>query len=225
MEDSGSSRKSGKKTECCSIGLVAAPKDFLLAPIFAASKQTGSREVTIGKRRYQIGGFHPMDSDAHPPAFDVRHARAIFTLLSFRKQDTDSQLIKFSFYEFCRRYASSNGGRYARAIKKIVRDLMDSYIRVTDLNTKISNQYRLIERIDIEGRPPRRKDSRLAISNQEEIFFNGCTLSPEFFGLLGQITELQHLKKNPTARLIWRIKSAISAPNFAPSSRPQGLDN
>jgi hypothetical protein len=190
MEDAGSSRKH----EDQSPGLVAAPKDYLIGPVFAAAKQTGPRQITIGERRYQIGGFHPMDSDVHPPALDVRHARAIFTLLSFRRRDADSQVIKFSFYEFCRRYANSNGGRYARAIKKIVRDLMDSYIRVTDLNTKISHQYRLIERIDIEGRPPRRKDSLLATSNQEEIFFNGCTLSPEFHGLLGQITELQHLK-------------------------------
>ena len=44
---------------------------------------------------------------------------------------------------------------------------MDSYIRVTDIKTKISHQYRLIERIDIEGRPPRRKDLRLATSNRK----------------------------------------------------------
>jgi hypothetical protein len=194
MKDAGSSRKVGEKADCHSPGLVAAPKDFLLGPVFAASKQTGPREITIGERRYQIGGFHPMRPDFHPPALDVRHARAIFTLLSFRKRGEDTQIIRFSFYEFCRRYANSNGGRYARAIKGIVADLMDAYIRVTDLPTKVTRQYRLIERIDTESRPPRRKDSRLAISNQEEIFFNGCTLSPEFFGLLGQITELQHLK-------------------------------
>jgi hypothetical protein len=38
---------------------------------------------------------------------------------------------------------------------------MDSYILVADLNTKVSNQYRLIEWIDIEGREPRRRDSRI----------------------------------------------------------------
>jgi hypothetical protein len=174
--------------------LVAAPQDYFLGPVFAATKQTGPREIIVGDRRYQIGGFHPMRPGYHPPALDVRHARAIFTLLSFRRRDENTQLIRFSFYEFCRRYANSNGGRYARAIKGIVADLMDAYIRVTDLKTKVSHQYRLIERIDTESRPPRRKDSRLATSNQEEMFFNGCTLSPEFFGLLGQITELQHLK-------------------------------
>ncbi|MDR3459665.1 MAG: hypothetical protein P4N60_19725 [Verrucomicrobiae bacterium] len=190
MEESGSSRKRADQSP----GLVAAPKDFLIGPMFAATKQTGPREVEIGKRFYQIGGFHPLRPDFHPPALDVRHARAIFTLLSFRKPNENTQLIRFSFYEFCRRYARTNGGRYARAIKSIVADLVDSYIRITDLPTKVSRQYRLIERIQTESRPPRRKDSRLALSNQSEIFFNGCTLSPEFFGLLGEIAELQHLK-------------------------------
>ena len=193
MENAGSSQTPKPKPERHTIK-VAAPKDYFLGPVFAATRQTGPREVTIGERRYQIGGFHPMRPELRPPALDVRHARAIFALLSFRRPGEDTKLIRFSFNEFCRRYASSNGGKYARTIKPIVADLLDSYIRVTDLKTKVSHQYRLIERIDIEGRPPRRKDSRLATSNQEEMFFNGCTLSPEFFGLLGRITELQHLK-------------------------------
>ena len=174
--------------------LVAAPRDYLLGPVFAATKQTGPRDITIGQRRYQVGGFHPMRPDFHPPALDVRHARAVFTLLSFRKLGENTPFIRFSFREFCRRYANSNGGRYARAIKGIVADLMDSYIRITDLETAVCRQYRLIERIDIEARPPRRNDARLATSNQQEIFFHGCTLSPEFFGMLGQIAELQYLK-------------------------------
>jgi len=174
--------------------LVLAPKDYFLCPIFAATKQTGAREVTIGDRRYQIGGFHPMKRNVFPPALDVRHGRAIFALLSFRDPFENTRLIRFSFNEFCQKYARTNGGRYARAIAEIVGDLLDAYIRVTDLKTDIDHQYRLIERIDIENRPPRRRDSKLARSAQKEMWFNGCTLSPEFFGLLGRITELQHLK-------------------------------
>jgi hypothetical protein len=197
-------------TERKNARFVAAPKDYFLGPVFAATPQMGAREVTIGERRYQIGGFHPMDRDMHPPALDVRHARAIFSLLSFRDPFDDTRLIRFSFNELCQRYAQSNGGRYARAIKKIVRDLMDSYIRVTDIKTDIAHQYRLIERIDIEDRPPRRKDARLAISQQREIWFNGCTLSPEFYGLLNRIAELQHLNldvftsiRSPLAQAIY----------------------
>lgn len=174
--------------------LVLAPKDYFLGPIFAATKQSGPRDITIGQRRYQIGGFHPMRPDFHPPALDIRHARAIFALLSFRDPFEDTRLIRFSFNEFCQRYARSNGGRYAQAIKQIVADLMDSYIRVTDLDKDREHEYRLIERIDIEKRPPRRKDAPTAATRQRELWFNGCTLSPEFYGLLGQITELQHLK-------------------------------
>ena len=47
--------------------LVAAPKEYFLGPVFAASKQVGPREVTIGDHRYQIGGFHPLRPDLRPP--------------------------------------------------------------------------------------------------------------------------------------------------------------
>lgn len=174
--------------------LVAAPADYFLGPVFAATKQTGPREVTINDRRYLIGGFHPMRDTSGLPALDVRHARAIFCLLSFRDPYSAERLIRFSFNEFCRRYASSNGGRYARAIGRIIADLLDSYIRVTDVKTGIAHEYRLIEHIDFEKRPIRRKDARLANSSQLEMWFNGCSLSPDFFGLLHRIAELQQLK-------------------------------
>lgn len=172
---------------------VIIPKDYSLGPVFAATRQTGAREVVVNERRYQIGGFHPMRPELHPPALDVRHARALFALLSFRKRGEDTPVIRFSFNEFCRKYAHSNGGRYARAITGIVADLLDSYIRITDVPSGNAHEYRLIERIDIEKRPPRRKDSQAAKSRQLEIFFHGCVLSPEFYAVLNQVTELQHL--------------------------------
>jgi hypothetical protein len=190
--------------------LVAAPSDFFLGPMFAATKQTEGRDLTVRGRRYQIGGFHPMRPDFHPPALDVRHARAIFALLSFRDPFDNTRLIRFSFNEFCRRYARANGGRYAREIKGIVADLTDSYIRVTDLATDIDHEYRLIEHLDFEKRPPRRKDAMAASSRQRELWFNGCTLSPEFFRLLETINELHHLKldvftsiRSPLAQAIY----------------------
>jgi len=194
MEATGVSQTTAQRQELARAEYVAAPKDYFLGPVFAACPQSGPREIAIGDRKYQIGGFHPMDPDARPPALDVRHARAIFTLLSFRNREVDTPLIRFSFNEFCQRYANSNGGRYARAIGKIMADLMDAYIRVTDLKTGYAHEYRLIERIDIEKRPPRRRDSKLARSMQRELWFHGCTLSPEFYGILNRIAELQHLK-------------------------------
>jgi len=133
---------------------VIIPRDYSLGPVFAATRQSGAREVTINDRRYQIGGFHPMRPELHPPALDVRHARALFALLSFRKPDVDSPVISFSFNELCRKYAHSNGGRYSREIRNIVADLIDSYIRITELASGSIHEYRLIERIDIEKRYP-----------------------------------------------------------------------
>jgi len=117
--------------------LVLAPKDYFLGPVFAASKQTGPREITIGDRRYLIGGFHPMKRNVTPPALDVRHARALFALLSFRDPFENTRLIRFSFNEFCQKYARTNGGRYARAIAEIVGDLMDSY-KGAEVRAKLS---------------------------------------------------------------------------------------
>lgn len=190
--------------------LVAAPRDYFLGPVFAATKQTGAREVTVGARRYLIGGFHPIHPTRMPPALDVRHARAIFSLLSFRDPFEETRLIRFSFNEFCRRYAHTNGGRYARDIKGILGDLMDTYLRVTEVQSSISHDYRLLEHVDIERRPIRRKDDSRAVSPQQELWFNGATLSEAFFKLLNRIVELQHLKldvltsiRSPLAQAIY----------------------
>ena len=192
--------------------LIAAPQDYFLGPVFAATPQKGPREVTVGDKRYLVGGFCPLPVNFNPPALDIRHARAVFTLLSFRKRDEENgtRLIRFSFNEFCKRYANSNGGRYSREIARILGDLVYSFIRVTDVKTEKSHEYRIIEHVDIERHPIRRKDSQLAKSPQLEMWFNGCTLSPDFYGLLNRIAELQYLKlkvftaiRSPLAQAIY----------------------
>jgi hypothetical protein len=70
MEDAGSSRTPRQKPDRRSTDLIAVPRDYFLGPVFAATKQTGPREVTIGDRRYLIGGFHPMRPNSFPPAMD-----------------------------------------------------------------------------------------------------------------------------------------------------------
>lgn len=189
--------------------LVPAPKDYFLGPVFAASPQAGPRRVIIGNREYQVGGFCPLPVKYDPPALDVRHARAVFALLSFRNPYEQTRLIRFSFNQFCRRYANSNGGRYSREIARILGDLMYSFIRVTDIQSKISHEYRIIEHVDIE-RHPRRRDAKLATSPQQEMWFNSCTLSQEFYNLLGRIAELHFLKldvftsiRSPLAQAIY----------------------
>lgn len=190
--------------------LVAAPRDYFIGPVFAATKQSASRQVTIGDRRYQIGGFHPLDPTKRPPALDVRHARAIFTLLSFRDPFAETRMVRFSMNEFCRRYARTNGGRYSRDIRRIFGDLLDTYIRIQDVATNIAHSYRLIERVHIEERPIRRKDDKRADNPQLELWFNAISLSEEFYAVLNRIAELHHLKldvftgiRSPLAQAIY----------------------
>jgi len=198
---------------------IHAPKDFFLGPVFAATPQTRQREVIVGHRHYLLGGFHPLKPDVFPPALDVRHARAIFTLLYFRSEYSDDpRVIKFAFNDFCRQYANSNGGRYLRAIKKIIGDLADSYLQVTDLRTKVATSYRLLERVVIRGAAISRRDSSEALSGQTELKLNEVTLSPEFYALFGRIAELQDLKlrafttiRSPLAQAIYLYIPSRSA--------------
>lgn len=187
------------------------PKDFLIAPVFAAKKQTGARTVVIPSKNleYTVGGFHPLRPELTPPALDVRHARAAFAILSFRDIFGNTPSFSFSMNELCHRYANSNGGRYSREIKSILADLIDGFFRVKDLKTGETRVFRIIERIDVRGKGARRKDAALANTPQLEMWFNGVTLSPEFYGLLQEIAELQHLKLNVLTSLQSNLAQAI----------------
>jgi len=187
------------------------PKDFLIAPVFAAKKQTGARTVVIPSKNleYTVGGFHPLRPELTPPALDVRHARAAFAILSFRNLFENQPSFSFSLNELCHRYANSNGGRYSREIKSILADLVDGFFRVKDLETGEHRIFRIIERIDVRGKGARRKDSALANTPQLEMWFNGVTLSPEFYGLLQNIAELQHLKLDVLTNLKSNLAQAI----------------
>lgn len=70
---------------------------------------------------------------------------------------------------------------------------------------------------------------RVAGNERFFVLAKAMLLPAQFVGLLaeakGDELEGRTAKKNPTARLIRRIKSAISAPNFAPLSSGGRLDN
>jgi len=71
MEDIGDSRATKNVLlEIRRPTIIAAPKDYFLGPVFAATPQTGAREVIIGNHRYVIGGFHPMGGDIHQRQVD-----------------------------------------------------------------------------------------------------------------------------------------------------------
>jgi len=210
MEEQGTIQPAEKKDEALKSRLVAAPRDFFIGPVFAATRQTEGREVLVGERAYTIGGFHPVDPEKKPPALDVRHARALAVIISFRNRFSEDRVIRFSLNEFCNRYARSNGGRYARDIKKILGDLMDTYFRIRNITTKERHTYRIIERFHMIEKEIRRKDDLRANSNQQEMWFDSITLSPEFYEILERIEELQHIKlevftsiRSPLAQAIY----------------------
>ena len=62
------------------------PREFVVAPFFAADKQPADaepREIIVDGKKWQIGVNEPSTGVASP-ALDIRHGRACFALLSFR---------------------------------------------------------------------------------------------------------------------------------------------
>jgi head-tail adaptor len=161
---------------------VTVPKEFFVGPIFAATPQAGPRTIASQECVYQIGGFHPLDPAKHPPALDVRHARALFALLSFRSPFDRAAIVRFSMRQFCQRYAASYGGAQARRLRALLGDLLDTYLRLQPAGSGTVRAYRLFERIEIEERPARQSSGP-----STETWVDTITLSPEFARLLGDV--------------------------------------
>ena len=183
------------------------PKDYLRGPVFAARPQKGGRMVQIGERVYEIGGFSPLDTEQVSPALDMRHGRACFTMLSFRSSLDGGDTISFSINEFCHRYAASQGGRYARDVRRIITDLLNCYIRVHHPDGSDST-YRIIERVEITRKPPRRKPKAGAVA-QKEIWLDQVRMSPEFHSLLLNIAEIAHIRIDVLNALASPLAQAI----------------
>jgi hypothetical protein len=189
---------------------ITVPRDFVLCPLFAATPQTTSRSVTVGDRRYQIGGFHPLDPAKNPPSLDVRHARALFALLSFRKPFECSAKVEFSMSEFCRRYARSYGGRYAQELRLLLGDLLDTYLRVQQPKSEILRTYRLIERVEIRQGPhpccSAQSSSNLPSS---ATWIDSVTLSNELCIALDDLRETHQLNLDSFTTMRSRLAQAI----------------
>lgn len=103
------------------------PRELVVAPFFAAVKQTKPRELVIDGKKWAIGIAHPTKR-RESPALDMRHARACFALLTFRDRLHDGRTIHFSMNEFCKRYAKSQGGRFARDVLNLLYDLQETFV-------------------------------------------------------------------------------------------------
>lgn len=160
------------------------PKDFITAPIFASRPQRGSRMVMAGDRVYTIGGFKPISEDRPAcPALDIRHGRALFTILSFVDLSAGDLTVRFSVTEFCKRYANTVSGRYARDMRGLLSDLERCWFKITYPNGT-SESYRILKNISVRHKASRRKLLVNEIFEQDETWLEEVELHPKFFSLL-----------------------------------------
>ena len=178
------------------------PREMIVAPFFAAVKQTQAREFVVDGKRWVIGLDHPTKRRSSP-ALDMRHARACFTLLSFRDRMENGREIFFSMNEFCRRYACSQGGRYASDILNILFDLQETWV-AREIDGGKVEYFQILGDIKIHQKTARRREALKALSIQQEMWLDRVTLSPEFFGLLKRWEEL--------ARICLHVLTSIRSP-------------
>ena len=168
------------------------PRELVVAPFFAAVKQTEPRELTIDGKKWAIGIAHPTKR-RESPALDMRHARACFALLSFRDRLEDGRTIHFSMNEFCKRYAHSQGGRFARDVLNLLYDLQETFVAREIEDDKIE-YFQILGEIYIHQKATRRSDAMKAVSPQHEMWLDRVALSPEFFGLMVRWEELARIR-------------------------------
>ena len=167
------------------------PREMIVAPFFAAARQTRGREIVVDGRRWVIGLDHPTKR-RFSPALDMRHGRACFALLSFRDRMENGREIHFSMNEFCRRYASSQGGRYASDILNVLFDLQETWVSREVDGDKVE-YFQILGDIKIHQKTARRREALRTLAMQQEMWLDRVTLSPEFFGLLKRWEELARI--------------------------------
>jgi hypothetical protein len=186
---------------------VIIPRDYLRGPIFASKKQTAGRIVKLKKyeRIYEIGGFEPLPSNNKKscPALDIRHGRALFTMLTFYEKNSENK-IRFSLNQFCKRYANSNGGRYTKDVKTILNDLISCWFRVTYSNGEQST-YRILKDVSIHSKLTRRKLLETEMSKRE-FWLDEVELHPEFCRLLSEYAELGQIN----LRILTSLRSPLA---------------
>lgn len=191
------------------------PRDFVTSPIFASAKQADGRSLYVGDKKYTIGGFKPISEDRPAcPALDIRHGRALFTILSFLPPDSEEgPIVRFSINEFCLRYAGSNGGAYARDIKALLADLERCWFKIEYPDGKIS-QYRILKNIAVHARPHRRK-ALDGSGSQHEMWLDEVELHPEFHALLRDYMNVVQIDLKALTKMRSPLAQAIYS--FMPS--------
>ena len=162
------------------------PREFITQPFFPARKQTTPRVLDIEGVRWTIGAPRP-DRRQQSVAFDMRHGRLCFALLSFRDRLQEDRVIRFSINELAHRMANSNGGKYSRSLLELLFDLRDTWVRL-EFTDGTARTFSIIGEIEtLEKHPIRRRPALDALATQPEFWLDRVTLNPDFFGLLNRI--------------------------------------
>jgi hypothetical protein len=169
------------------------PREFVTQPFFPAKQQTAPRVLDIKGVKWTIGVPRP-DKRGNPVAFDMRHGRLCFALLSFYERLQEGRVIRFSMNELAHRMASSNGGRYSRKLLELLFDLRDTWVRVENVDGKAHTFSIIGEIATVEDHPIRRRVAVDALTSQPEFWLDRVTLNPDFFGLLQQIANQAALR-------------------------------
>lgn len=183
------------------------PREFVVAPFFAAKPQKEPRNIVIDKKLWSIGVPNPIDGTPSP-VLDIRHGKACIALMTFRDRMTNGKDIDFSMNELCQRYANSQGGRYARDLLGYLNELRNSWVyRETEGDPEF---FTILGDVKISQKAPRRRDAQRAIDPQREMWLDRVSLSPEFFGLMEEWERLACIRldvltsiRSPKAQAIY----------------------
>jgi len=189
-------------------------KLFLVTHFFLAFTDKSSQEVTYNNQTFEIGGFHPFPRPdvPNPKPLHVNHGRALLVLVYLAKlaNDAGQRTFSFSMYEFAKLYANSNGGKYNRHLQRILGDLTDTWIRITDKETGVITTVRLLEKIEICQTPVRRRDASEAVNGQMNLKIQSCTFSVWFYEMMTCLEEVMHLK----LKVFTSIRSPIAQSTY-----------
>lgn len=168
---------------------VLVPRDFVVSPLFPAYGQPG-RCVVIGGRKWEFGVPNPLKPGSGETVhLDIRHGAACFTLLSFRDLTAGGSMIPFSLNEFCLRLLGYNDGRAYKIAKRVLGDLRDCWIRITEQDGS-SRTFTIIESIEVLSKMKGWRNYEKTM----ELWLDRIRLHPEFMKLLNDIERIANIR-------------------------------
>ena len=166
-----------------SIALV--PKDFVTAPLFPAVLQDAPRELSVGDRKYTIGyKDNRLWKIGIPKAFDIRHGRMIFLLLSLMHKTNGvpkGEIDSATIYKLCMMYYGAAGKKNYEMVEEILGELKGIVVDITGKDgvreTFTVLQFDSVEdHLDSKGRVLRKRRTvkKMRFSEEFNRYFIDC---------------------------------------------------